>query len=795
MADEAQYSSGPDSASNKRKYDDQTAPPPATRRPTGFSAPIAPHSPDSSLAPPPPSYNTVPPPVDGLTLAKQRAQEVAARLFNNSGAGAVAATAGLDAKRPKIENGASGFDSHDSGFSSVPPDLKPHTLSAAPLAPMSYGYQNSSTSKKIDIPNGRVGVIIGKGGETIKYLQLQSGAKIQVTRDMDADPNSPTRMVELMGTPEQIAKAEQLITEVLSEVAEAGGSGVVSRRLTGQSGAEKFVMKIPNNKVGLVIGKGGETIKNMQARTGARIQVIPLHLPPGDTSTERTLQIDGTSEQLESAKQLVNEVISEIGSAFLLFNGSGVHAKATGDHLEERNFMMVSVYWTIGDTNIQFFVLVFPQHHSGRGWASAGVTQYLLNQYGIIAEKFSMVICGNNFVQNRVRNPAMAGGYPQQGYQARPPTGWGTPGAPPVQQPGYGYVQPGTYPGPSPQYNMSQPSYPGYPPQPASGGYAANWDQSTVPPSQQTSQASGYDYYSQQPSQQQQTPGGPAAPADNSGYNYGQPPASGYNQQGQGYTQDGYGGYHAAPQSGYGQPPAYDQQQGYASAPSYGNVSNPTQDGHTPSYGSQGDSTQAPTVQPSSAGQQGYTSGQQPSLSPASYPAQGTTQPGYGIPPTSQTGYGNQLPAQSGYGPGYGAPQAQKPLANPPVYGQPTQSPGTPGGYGQPAPVQPGYPHSQPPTSSYAQPDSGPQRAPPSNYGAAAGQPGYGAPPYGAPPVSQPGYGQAPPPYNTYGSAYSQPPVYSADGNAGGNTRGTYDAAPASQTAPQSGVAKTSPQS
>lgn len=84
--------------------------------------------------------------------------------------------------------------------------------------PISYGYQSSSTSKKIDIPNGRVGVIIGKGGETIKYLQHQSGAKIQVTRDMDADPNSPTRMVELMGTPEQIAKAEHLISEVLSEV-------------------------------------------------------------------------------------------------------------------------------------------------------------------------------------------------------------------------------------------------------------------------------------------------------------------------------------------------------------------------------------------------------------------------------------------------------------------------------------------------------------------------------------------------------------------------------------------------
>lgn len=61
-------------------------------------------------------------------------------------------------------------------------------------------------------------MIIGKGGENIKNLQLQSGAKIQVTRDMDADPHSQTRMVELIGNSEQINKAEQLINEVLAEV-------------------------------------------------------------------------------------------------------------------------------------------------------------------------------------------------------------------------------------------------------------------------------------------------------------------------------------------------------------------------------------------------------------------------------------------------------------------------------------------------------------------------------------------------------------------------------------------------
>ncbi|XP_024996909.1 far upstream element-binding protein 2-like [Cynara cardunculus var. scolymus] len=573
MADEAHYQSGGDSATTtKRKYDDSTAPPPpsSARRLTGFSAPSL--SPDSA-----PSYNSVPPPMDEIQLAKQRAQEIAARLFNNA-----------EAKRPKFENGGGGFDSNDNRDFSSDLGQKP-MLNTAPSVPSSYGYGNPS--KKIEIPNGRVGVIIGKAGETIKYLQLQSGAKIQVTRDMDADPHSLTREVELTGSAESIAKAEQLIKDVLAE-AESGGSGIVSRRVSGQpGGAEQFVMQVPNNKVGLVIGKGGETIKNMQASTGARIQVIPLHLPPGDTSTERTVQIDGSSDQIEAAKQMVNEVISE----------------------------------------------------------------------------------------NRQRN-SMGGGYSQQGYQARPPTSW----APQMQQQGYGYTQPGAYPGQPTQY--TQQPYASYPQQASTG-----WDQSTT----QAQGGGAYDYYGQQQTPQTQTP-------DASAY--------GYNQQGQAYAQDGYGGYASAPQSGY-------DQQGYGNAPT---------DGQTAAYGAQVDNAnQAPP--PASAPQSGYV--QQPGSNP-SYPPQGSTHSGYG--------------AQPGYS-GYGPPQTQKPPVSQPAYGQPPpqQSPSA-GGYAQPAP----YP------GGYAQPDAGGgQRPPPTTYG--YGQP----PPYGA---TQPGYGAA---YGgSYGSGYpQQPPAYSSD--------------------------------
>ena len=64
----------------------------------------------------------------------------------------------------------------------------------------------------------QVGVLIGKAGETIKFLQFNTGAKIQIMRDAEADPNAPSRPVELIGTPESINKAEKLIKDVIAEV-------------------------------------------------------------------------------------------------------------------------------------------------------------------------------------------------------------------------------------------------------------------------------------------------------------------------------------------------------------------------------------------------------------------------------------------------------------------------------------------------------------------------------------------------------------------------------------------------
>lgn len=68
------------------------------------------------------------------------------------------------------------------------------------------------------LPLSQVGVIIGKAGDTIRSLQDNTGAKIQIVRDADADPHSATRPLELIGTLENIKKAEKLIKDVIAEV-------------------------------------------------------------------------------------------------------------------------------------------------------------------------------------------------------------------------------------------------------------------------------------------------------------------------------------------------------------------------------------------------------------------------------------------------------------------------------------------------------------------------------------------------------------------------------------------------
>ncbi len=61
-----------------------------------------------------------------------------------------------------------------------------------------------------------------------------------------------------------------------------------------------FEMFVPDNLVGLIIGKGGETIKGINKSSGA-IVFIPKEMNP-DNPDKRLVRITGNHDQIEDAK-------------------------------------------------------------------------------------------------------------------------------------------------------------------------------------------------------------------------------------------------------------------------------------------------------------------------------------------------------------------------------------------------------------------------------------------------------------------------------------------------------------
>mmetsp|Transcript_13891 Transcript_13891/g.25575 ORF Transcript_13891/g.25575 Transcript_13891/m.25575 type:complete len:242 (-) Transcript_13891:112-837(-) len=82
----------------------------------------------------------------------------------------------------------------------------------------------SSLPQTMPVPASLVGVIIGKGGETIKRIIADSGAQIDVAREQGDIPDQ--RNIYLSGTSESVERARAMIATIVREkTATRGGGG------------------------------------------------------------------------------------------------------------------------------------------------------------------------------------------------------------------------------------------------------------------------------------------------------------------------------------------------------------------------------------------------------------------------------------------------------------------------------------------------------------------------------------------------------------------------------------------
>jgi len=173
------------------------------------------------------------------------------------------------------------------------------------------------------VPDKTVGLIIGRGGEQIKQLQEESGCHVNIVGENKSV--NGLRPVNLIGNERATAIAKQLILDIVeSDTRNSGGQQQQQQpsrdrgygndyqgRSGSQQGGRDWIEKtiqVPSEAVGMIIGKGGETIKDLQKTSGCKINVNS----PKPPDQFRNIDLAGSSHSMQEAERVIWEKVRTV---------------------------------------------------------------------------------------------------------------------------------------------------------------------------------------------------------------------------------------------------------------------------------------------------------------------------------------------------------------------------------------------------------------------------------------------------------------------------------------------------
>ncbi|RMZ88787.1 hypothetical protein DV736_g4002, partial [Chaetothyriales sp. CBS 134916] len=171
---------------------------------------------------------------------------------------------------------------------------------SASKQPVTVATKIEDNSLQILVPDRTVGLIIGRGGETIRDLQDRSGCHVNIVGESKSI--NGMRPVNLIGSLSSQRHAQDLINEIV----ESDQKGISIKELRNRSREDPHEkindrIMVPGDAVGMIIGKGGETIKEMQNHTGCKINVSPA----SGRDIQREIGLIGSRAAIESAKKAI----------------------------------------------------------------------------------------------------------------------------------------------------------------------------------------------------------------------------------------------------------------------------------------------------------------------------------------------------------------------------------------------------------------------------------------------------------------------------------------------------------
>lgn len=137
------------------------------------------------------------------------------------------------------------------------------------------------------VPVEAVGLIVGRGGATVRQIQQDTGAAIDISTEEDTPPSLGDRVVALRG---DASAKEEACKEILQRVFQTQG--------VEDCEAGIFVLIIPASSTGFIIGPKGTTVTSIMESSGADINISRTCI---DGTDLQPISISGDLRQVLSA--------------------------------------------------------------------------------------------------------------------------------------------------------------------------------------------------------------------------------------------------------------------------------------------------------------------------------------------------------------------------------------------------------------------------------------------------------------------------------------------------------------
>jgi hypothetical protein len=143
------------------------------------------------------------------------------------------------------------------------------------------------------------GSVIGRSASIVRELEAETKARINLSRE-GTKVETPTeifRFVTAEGTGAQVRHAYKRILEQIEDAKTRARSEAKDGNVL------KVPLSVPDHLIGVIIGRGGKVLRDLQDDTGTKIHIEHSGRDDRSTASVRLVEITGDSEKVESAQK------------------------------------------------------------------------------------------------------------------------------------------------------------------------------------------------------------------------------------------------------------------------------------------------------------------------------------------------------------------------------------------------------------------------------------------------------------------------------------------------------------